>query len=220
MSWAQCDVARLVPVKTPLSQPYWLREPAKIGTYRVADPTLIGRPENPPAYPIEQIFEVGGQKLVIADEPVEILATGGHRRLEVVAPVALSFDYDVQNFIPGVARPVQVHIAAVRPDIAGELRLEAPSDWKITSASQPFQIAEAGQKATVTFTVTPPAHAASTDMVAHAQLNGSTYDVGRVEIRYNHIPPLLLQPTARAKSGRHESSDSWNERGLFARCRR
>jgi hypothetical protein len=37
-------------------------------------------------------------------------------------------------------------------------------------------------------------------MVAHAQLNGSTYDVGRIEIRYNHIPPLLLQPTAQLKA--------------------
>jgi LmbE family N-acetylglucosaminyl deacetylase len=197
---AQLNATETVPANTPLSQPYWLREPAKIGTYRVADPTLIGRPENPPAYPIEQIFEVGGQKLVIADEPVEILATGGHRRLEVVAPVALSFDYDVQNFIPGVARPVQVHIAAVRPGIAGELRLEAPPDWKISPASQPFQIAEAGQKTTVAFTVTPPVHTTSTDMVAHAQLNGATYDVGRIEIRYSHIPPLLLQPTAQLKA--------------------
>ena len=66
-----------IPADTPLSQPYWLREPSAIGTYHVADPTLIGRPENPPAFPIEQVFEIGGQKLVLADEPVEIIEKTG-----------------------------------------------------------------------------------------------------------------------------------------------
>ena len=112
-----------IPANTPLSQPYWLREPSAIGTYHVADPTLIGRPENPPAFPIEQVFEVGGQKLVIPDEPVEIINKPRkptvRRRLEIVAPVALSFDFDVENFIPGAARPVQVQVTAVQPRQAG-----------------------------------------------------------------------------------------------------
>ena len=43
--------------------------------FRVDDPSLIGRPENPPAFPIEQVFEVGGQTLVVPDEPVQ-----GHDR--------------------------------------------------------------------------------------------------------------------------------------------
>jgi hypothetical protein len=122
------------------------------------------------------------------------------RRLEVGAPVALSFDYDVQSFIPGVARNVQVHITAVRAGIGGELKLKAPSGWKIEPTSQPFQIAEAGQSAMLDFAVTPPTHSSSADIVASAAINGSTYDNGRIEIHYNHIPPLLLQPTAQFKA--------------------
>ena len=71
------DGKQTIPADTPLSQPYWLREPSAIGTYHVADPTLIGRPENPPAFPIEQMFEIDGQKLVLADEPVEVIENAG-----------------------------------------------------------------------------------------------------------------------------------------------
>ena len=48
-----------LPAGTPLSQPYWLREDHTTGLFRVDDPALIGRPENPPAFPVEQVFEVG-----------------------------------------------------------------------------------------------------------------------------------------------------------------
>ena len=65
------DSTQTLPADTPLSQPYWLREEGTPGMFRVDDPSLIGRPENPPVFPIEQVFEVGGQTLVIPDEPVQ-----------------------------------------------------------------------------------------------------------------------------------------------------
>src|SRR5205807_5870834 len=47
------DATQTLPPDTALSQPYWLREEGTAGMFRVADPTLIGRPENPPAFPVE-----------------------------------------------------------------------------------------------------------------------------------------------------------------------
>ena len=58
------DSAQRLPVDTPISQPYWLREEGTAGMFRVADPSLIGRPENPPVFPVEQVFEISGQRLV------------------------------------------------------------------------------------------------------------------------------------------------------------
>ncbi len=40
------DSTQELPANTPLSQPYWLREPETEGMFRVDDPALIGRPEN------------------------------------------------------------------------------------------------------------------------------------------------------------------------------
>jgi hypothetical protein len=102
------EVTQTIPKNATLSQPYWLREPSAVGTYHVADAKLIGRPENPPAFPIEQVFEVGGQNLIVNDAPVEIISSPSkptiRRRLEIVAPVALNFDFEVANFVPGVAK--------------------------------------------------------------------------------------------------------------------
>ena len=97
-SSSQDSVATL-PAGTPLTQPYWLREEGTPGMFRVDDPSLIGRPENPPAFPVEEVFEVGGQTLVIPDEPVQVTTDSGkgeiRRRLDVIPPVSLSFVSDV-----------------------------------------------------------------------------------------------------------------------------
>ena len=201
---AKREVQESIPADAPISQPYWLRETPEIGHYRVADASLIGRPQNPPAFPIEQIFEVGGQKLTIPDEAVEAVADAAkknsRRTLEIVAPVALSFNFDVENFVPGAARPVEVQAVAVRPGVTGQLKLAAPPEWKIEPASQPFNIAAAGESAKLTFTVTPPATPQSTQIKALAEINGATFGNRRIEIHYNHIPPLLLQPAAELKA--------------------
>ena len=73
------DSMETLPADTPLTQPYWLREEGTPGMFRVDDPNLIGRPENPPVFPVEQVFEVGGQTLMVPDEPVQITADAGGR---------------------------------------------------------------------------------------------------------------------------------------------
>ena len=51
------------PTNVPYSQPYWLRKPPEIGTFTVDDQKLIGLPENPPAFPIEVVLQIGEQNL-------------------------------------------------------------------------------------------------------------------------------------------------------------
>jgi LmbE family N-acetylglucosaminyl deacetylase len=198
------DTTQTLPVGTPLSQPYWLREDGTPGMFRVDEASLIGRPENPPAFPIAQVFEVGGQQLVIADEPVQITADPVkgevRRRLDVIAPVALRFVSDVKLFAPGTSKPVEVEIVAARADAAGTLQLDRPADWKIAPAKQSFHLAKVGDKTRLTFTVTAPAQPATAQITARAEIDGASFDNQRIEIHYDHIPLLLLQPRARLKA--------------------
>jgi LmbE family N-acetylglucosaminyl deacetylase len=190
---------QVLPADTPVSQPYWLREPSAVGTYRVAEPRLIGQPLGPSPLPVEHVFEVEGQTVVVPVVPMARVIENGkqmERSLEVVPPVFLSFPFEVARFAPGQKQNVQVTITSNRPDVTGELSLSAPVDWKVAPRSQTFQI-DTGSQAKYTFEVTPPAHAASASIVAQATVNGRTYDNGRVDIRYEHIGHLLLQPTAR-----------------------
>jgi LmbE family N-acetylglucosaminyl deacetylase len=206
------ELAQTLPANTPVSQPYWLREERTAGMYRVDDPKLIGRPENPPAFPIEAVFEVGGQTLVLNDEPVEILsgaaperapragAPAKTRRLEVIAPVSLKFASGVRVFAPGASRTVELELTSWRAGAAGTLQLDVPAGWTVAPASQRFKLASVGQHARLAFKVTAPAQPTSASFGAQVELQSVRFASQRIEIQYPHIPPILLQPPARQRA--------------------
>jgi LmbE family N-acetylglucosaminyl deacetylase len=192
-----------LPAATPLSQPYWLREDGTTGMFRVDDASLIGRPENPPVLPVEYLFEVGGQPLVVPDEPMAMTTTAAGapsaRRLDVIPPVSLAFANNVRLFAPGSAHPVTVDVLAARAGTAGTLQLDLPKGWTASPASQRFSLAAVGAHATLTFSVTAPAQPATGTLGAHATIGGARYDTERAVIDYAHIPLELLQRRARTR---------------------
>jgi LmbE family N-acetylglucosaminyl deacetylase len=193
-----------LPPGTPLSQPYWLREEGTPGMYRVDDPKLIGRPENPPVFPVSFIFEVGGQELAVPVNPIQITADPAkgeiHRQLDVIPPVSLAVGSEVRLFAPGNSQDVAVEIRAYRDNQNGTLALTAPAGWKVLPESQPFKLAAVGDRGRFTFAVTAPAQPTTAELTARATIDGQTDDTSRREIAYEHIPPQLLQPPARVKA--------------------
>ncbi|HXJ84371.1 MAG TPA: PIG-L family deacetylase [Candidatus Methylomirabilis sp.] len=191
-----------VPAGTPPSQPYWLRKEGTAGLFEVDDAALIGQPESPPVLPIEYVFDVGGQTLIIPDEPVPSRSARGPmpRRLEVIPPVSLRFPSRVELFAPGATRPVTVELTAARPRSTGSVKLEGPAGWSISPPSQPFRLGEAGDRARFTFTVTAPAGPTTGRLEASVTIHGTRFNNERVEIRYEHIPFQLLQPAAIVKA--------------------
>ena len=196
------DASEVLPDTTPPSQPYWLRKEGTPGLFQVDDLSLIGRPENPPVFPVEYLFEVGRQTLVVPGEPVA--ADPGHatmrRRLDVIAPASVRFLSGVELFAPGGGRPVTVEVTAARAGTAGTVRLEAPAGWMVTPASQVFRLAAVGEHARLTFTVTAPTRPARERLEASVEVNGARFSNQRIELRYDHIPFQLLQPAATLKA--------------------
>jgi len=190
------------PTGSAMTQPYWLREEGSSGIFRVDDPSLIGSPENAPAFPIEYVFEIGGQTLVVNDEPVFLEKNSGkerRRRVDVIPPVSLRFAADVSLFSPGSTRAVTVEIIAARSNQNGLLRLETPAGWKATPAEQPFRLGNVGETARFKFNVTAPEKPASERLTASVTVNGQRFSNQRIEINYSHLPLMLLQPAARAR---------------------
>src|SRR3989442_1329466 len=173
------DAAARVPALPPPSQPYWLRPGGTAGLYDVDDPSLIGRAETPPTFPLEYVFAVGGQTLVIAGEPMPAADPAKpalRRQLEVIAPVSLRFIAGVRLFAPGAARPVTVELTAARARAAGTVQLDAPAGWTVTPAAQPVRLAAAGEPARFTFTVTAPAQLATAPLGASVEINGRSFN--------------------------------------------
>src|SRR5438552_10854047 len=111
------ETSQVLPATAPPSQPYWLRTEGTAGMFDVADPALIGRAENPPTFPLEYVFDVGGQTLVIAGEPMPAADPAKpvlRPRLGVIPPVSLRFIAGVRLFAPGPARPVTGALTAGR----------------------------------------------------------------------------------------------------------
>jgi LmbE family N-acetylglucosaminyl deacetylase len=198
------DSTPTLPGDTPVSQPYWLREEGTPGLFRVDDPSLIGRPENPPVFPVEQVFAIGGQTLVVPDQAVQVTTNSAHReirrRIEVIPPVSLDFVSDIALLAPGTSHPVEIEMISSRDDLTGLVRLEAPDGWNVSPAEQPFHLATVGQRAQFQFTITAPPQTATARILADAEIGGMRYRTQRVEINYPHIPPLLLQPPASLKA--------------------
>jgi LmbE family N-acetylglucosaminyl deacetylase len=197
------DVQKTLPIGTELTEPYYLREEGTPGLFHVEDPSLIGRPENPPVFPIQEVFEVGGETLLIADQPMQVATDSSgnekQRRLDVIPPVSLHFSSDVALFAPGASHPVQIEITAARANSRGTLQLETPASWKVAPASQKFNLAKTGDKAQLTFKVTAPAESTTAKIGATAEIAGNRYHTDREEINYAHIPLQLLQPPATLK---------------------
>ena len=195
---ASRDESQTIPANMPPTQPYWLREEGASGIFHVDDKRLIGRPENPPTFPVEFVFAVGGQTLVLPDEPVSTADGGKPRKLAIVAPVALSFGSTAALFKPGASKSIEVEIMSERAATEGSLRLKAPSGWKVMPTERPFKLAKAGDKTKAAFAVTPP-QSGSGGLVAVAEVGGAQFSNQRIEIRYAHIPVQLLQPPAKIK---------------------
>src|SRR5258708_2815386 len=195
---------KVLPPNTPLTQPYWLRKGGTPGMFRVDDPSLIGLPENPPAFSITYVFGVGGQQIHLADEPVQSVEDSARgltaRRLDVIPAASVGFATDVVLFRPGATKEVDVDVSAHRDNGAGSLALDAPMGWTVVPASRPVPASKAGNSGKYTFTITAPNTATTATIGAHVTIGDRTWNTSRGAIDYPHIPRQLLQPVANFKA--------------------
>jgi LmbE family N-acetylglucosaminyl deacetylase len=198
------DSVQTLPRNTPLTQPYWLREEPTPGMFKVDDASLIGTPENPPIFPVEQIFEIGGQELIVPDQPFEAASDSQEtqipRHLDVIPPASLRFASEVALFSPGGSHSVEVEVTANRSDLSGTLRLETPAGWTSAPEKQSFHLGAVGDRRSFKFDITAPAQLGTAKILASAEIGGVRYSNQRIVIHYQHIPFELLQPPASVKA--------------------
>lgn len=208
------DRRDLLPRTLPATQPYWLRDDAAPGLFRVDDPRLIGRPENPPVWPVSYRFRLSdGSILTIADEAVQlhagVSAAQVREPLVAIPPVSLRFVAPVSLFHPGETREVAVQLTAARAKIHGRLKLDLPKGWAADNDAQDFYLGKRDEQKRLIFRVTAPSRQAEAILHVHAQIGTAVFDTDRLEINYPHLPLLILQPRAEA----HATSVPFEIRG-------
>ena len=194
-----------IPHDLPFSQPYWLREAGTPGTFAVADQTLIGRPESPPAFPVELTMEIAGQEIAYHIEPrfrkVDRVEGETNQPLVIAPPVFIELPRPVFVFGTSATKTLNVRIISQVEKVIASVALEAPSGWKVEPASAPVELYGAESETTCVFHVTPPAGAgeATLHAVSISESGARTPAFTRHRIEYPHIEPQTLISPARAK---------------------
>ncbi len=204
----QWRAAFRIPSDAPLTQPYWLTAESQKGSYVVTDLRLRGMPENPPAYSIRVILEMY-QRRVTLDVPVRYrwidpVEGESYRSLEIIPPVGVGLAESVHIFPTQEAKSIQVSLKNGSHRTNGEVRLLLPDGWIATPQDQPFDLARKEEEAMVRFNVAPRPDARNGTFFVEAEIGGKKIRKGIRTIRYPHISPQTIFPTAEGKLVRLE----------------
>jgi LmbE family N-acetylglucosaminyl deacetylase len=190
-----------VPQNAALTRPYFVRSSIQDPRYQVDDQSQLYRPAGEPALMAAASFTLDGVPVVIR-EPVT--------RLESNVPYG--YDTRVLAVVPAIAVTLSPSRAIVplattaktirlRADVLnnldgkseGTVRLNVPAGWKCEPASQPFQFARAGERASYAFTVTIPALESRTYRVeAVAASGGREFREGYDAIQHRDLETRYL----------------------------
>jgi LmbE family N-acetylglucosaminyl deacetylase len=208
--------------QSPVSQPYWLREPPEEGAYVVADQRDVGPPENLPAFSVAVALEIMGETFAfvvpVRYRWVERAEGERQRPFEVRPPVTADFKQKVAVFHGGrdggAGEGKEIAVTLKNHDVAnkGTVRLEAPEGWAVEPEAVPFEFAKRHGEKVAAFRVRPPAGAEAADVRAVVDVDGEEYSYSLAEIDYPHIDaqvhftdavlrlvPLDARPAGRAK---------------------
>ncbi len=196
-------VPMVISEKQPYSQPFWLKEPHEPGSYNIPDQTLIGRADILPEVTARFDFTLNSAPFSIT-EPLHYRGADPSRG-EYVRPVVVeppvSIDLPAGNFVfpSGAARDFSLQIRALTANQSGEVRLETPPGWKVSPATAPFQLKEAGAAQEVRFHLIPPDGSLSGRFKVIAKAGTVELSNGVDVIPYSHIPAQTVLMPAEGK---------------------
>ncbi|UOR05988.1 PIG-L family deacetylase [Hymenobacter aerilatus] len=195
-----------------LAQPYWLREPASIGMYRITgikgvdsefqELALRGEPENPPMATASFDLSLDGKVPLFFSVPVQYKHTDPvlgerYQPLAVVPPVAVNIAGKAYVFADNQPKTVPVTLVAGKDNVRGNLALQVPAGWQCEPASVPFELKAKGTEQLVQFQVKSTSSTNSEGQLrATATVDGQAYSRGLQTIEYPHIPTQTLFPEA------------------------
>ncbi len=194
-----------LPENLPFTEPYWLREPGTIGTYKVSDQTLIGRPENPPPVPIQTTFDIAGEEISYALEPrfrkVDRVAGEVSEPLVIAPPAFVQLPRPVFVFGQTQSKQVDLRVIAASDNFHAKVALAVPAGWKVEPASVAVNLATAEDETNCTFHLAPPATTEEGLLraVFVSDAGQRTAAFSRERIAYPHIEPQTLIAPAEAR---------------------
>jgi hypothetical protein len=198
-----------VPADAPLTQPYFLVTPRRGDSYDWPPDAPVGMPFSPPLLSATVTFNANGTEFTIS-RPVRYRfadrVRGELRRdLDVVPEVSVGIDSNLLIVsTSGAAQAQRLVVSAtsfVSRPMKGTLRLRLPAGGTSSPASSAFSLGAAGESATATFDVTPPARRTQGALTldAQAEVGGRVFTASMETVAYPHIQSHRLYTPAAAR---------------------
>ena len=188
---------------TEFSDPYWLKKEASLGMYSVENQLLIGNPETSRPVSINFNLTIEGIPITITKNLVRRYAERDigeiYEPFEVLPKVTTKLKDKVLIFSNDMPQKVVVEVRAGANDVFGNIKLEVPEGWKVSSRTKTFRIKQKGDKYEVDFLVFPTVNQSAGKLKVIVTSNGKTYNKELVEINYNHIPKQSVLLNSEAK---------------------
>ena len=188
---------------TEFSDPYWLKKEASLGMYSVEDQLLIGNPETSRPVSINFNLTIEGIPITITKNVVRRYAERDigeiYEPFEVLPKVTTKLKDKVLIFSNDMPQKVVVEVRAGANNVVGNIKLEVPEGWKVSTKAKTFRIKQKGDTYEVNFLVFPTVNQSEGKLKVIVTSNGKIYNKELVEINYNHIPKQSVLLTSEAK---------------------
>lgn len=190
-------------IEKPISQPYWLKEEASLGMYRVDEQSLRGLPENPPTYMARFHMNIEGydysyESPIVYKRNDRVIGEY-YSPFVITPPVFVNIQESVLVFPNNDPKNINVVVVAGKDDLSGNVTLDLPEGWQIYPESLSFDIDQKGGEFRAAFQVLPPESSSEAFASAKVTLGDEVYDLGLKEIDYQHIPFQTIFPKSRTK---------------------
>ncbi|SDG54008.1 PIG-L family deacetylase [Psychroflexus sediminis] len=182
--------------------PYWLKEEPELGTYKVNDQKLIGRPESPKPLLFTFEFNIEGTTFHITkplifkyNDPVKGEV---YQDFELLPEASLSLEESVYMFKNSNQKSIEVNVRALTNDLSGKLKLTIPEAWEVSPEFHEVNLDNTGENQTYVFEVTPTSFEA-VKVTPELELADKTLDQKVSTIDYDHIGVHNLVEKSSAK---------------------
>ncbi|HEY8780258.1 MAG TPA: PIG-L family deacetylase [Mucilaginibacter sp.] len=186
-----------------ITQPYWLETPHTQGSYNIPDQLDVGNPENIDLPTVDFEFIIEGKPIRyerrIVYKYTDPVRGEVYQPLEITPPVTANIENKNYIFNGTRVQQVQVKLKSFTKS-SGSISIKPIAGWKIIPAKFDFTDKNKSEEWSVNFTVSPTDSKPKTSVLeAVVDVNGKQFSMGIREIKYNHIPTIVLFPPSEAK---------------------
>ncbi len=192
-----------IPKNTSYTSPYWLHEKGTLGMYKVADASLIGKPETPRAFNTDFVLDFDGYPITFTKPIIYRYARNDKGELyepfEILPDATARFKDKVLIFADGKPKQVPVTVKAHKDNLKGEVQFCYAEGWKVDQETKPFTIEKKGDEQIIMFTLTPPKNEDASYISPIVKVNGKEITKELVTISYDHVPTQSILLPAETK---------------------